>query len=509
MKPRLFGIVVFGLLLALGERALSNEAAAAWPTHEWSHATPEEQGLDSNALADALDFVRAKHIRLHSLQIERNGSMILDAYVFPFADGELHDLASVTKSVTSTLVGIAIGEGRFSGVDAPIVPLFRDQPKQDADPRKDSITIGHLLSMTSGLDCHADHDEVTLRRMWNSRHWAQFILDLPMAADPGSTFEYCSGGMHVLSAALTKVTGGSALEMARKTLFAPLGISADEWPADAEGISHGWGDLHLQPRDMAKLGYLWLHNGSWEGRQVVPAGYLSAAEAVHSKAPWGEEYGYGLWVYPKRELPLFEANGRGGQRVSVIPSKNMVVVMTGGGFEPGDIGAFIIKALKSDRELPPNPAGYARLRRAIADAAKPAQAHPLTALPLLARRLAGTYTLETNPLSLSLVSFRFDTPSEASLRLVFADGRVQEGAVGLDGVPRLTKLATGRTIALQGQWTPTALELNYDQVADINAFTLSFVPTADRIVVQIVQQPETGNLNAVIKGRREVLNHGQ
>jgi hypothetical protein len=210
-------------------------------------------------------------------------------------------------------------------------------------------------------------------------------------------------------------------------------------------------------------------------------------------------------VYPKRELPLYEANGRGGQRISVIPSKNVVVVMTGGGFEPGDIGAFIVKALKSDRELPPNPSGYARLKKAIIDAAKPPEAYRATALPVLARMLAGTYTLESNPLSLSSVSFTFDTPSEASLRLTFTDGRIQEGAVGLDGVPRLAKLATGRTIALKGEWTPTALVLNYDQVADINAFTLSFVPAADRIVIHVVQQPETGNLNAVINGRRRAV----
>lgn len=495
------GLCVLSVVIADSTRAA--DAVGPWPTHAWVESTPEAQGLDSNALADALDFVQKKHIRLHSLQIERNGVMIVDAYVFPFADNELHDLASVTKSVTSTLIGIAIGEQRIPSVDTSIVTLFGAGSVHNMDSRKAALTIGHLLSMTSGLDCHSNNGEITLRQMRDSPHWAQFILDLPMTSDPGTTFEYCSGGMHVLSAALTKTTGVSALEFARTKLFAPLGIGASYWPADPDGVSPGWGDLHLQPRDMAKLGYLWLHNGKWEDQQVVPAAYLASATAVHSRAPWGEDYGYGMWIYPKREPPIYEANGRGGQRISVIPSKNMVVVMTGGGFEPGDVGAFIVKALRSDAALPANSAGYARLKKAIADAARPPPGHAPHALPSLARVLSQrAYTLEKNQLGLTSVAFAFPTASEASIRMAFADGTVQEGILGVDGVPRLTRLPSGRTIGLSGEWDTSALEVQYDQVGDINAFTISFTPSQDRVSVHVVQQKDTGGLDVVINGRR-------
>jgi len=503
MKVCLACIGFYALSLAIAEGALAADSLGPWPTHGWVESTPESQGLDSNSLADALEFVQRKHIRLHSLQIERNGAMIVDAYVFPFADRELHDLASVTKSVTSTLIGIAVGDRQIASVDLPIVALFGSEPVRNLDARKSALTIGQLLSMTSGLDCHSNNGEITLRQMWESPHWARFILDLPMTSDPGATFEYCSGGMHLLSAALTKATGVSALEFARTRLFVPLGIGASDWPADADGVSHGWGDLHLQPRDMAKLGYLWLHDGRWEEHQLVPTSYLASATAVHSRAPWGEDYGFGMWVYPKREPPLYEANGRGGQRISVIPSKNMVVVMTGGGFEPGDVGAFIIKALRSDAALPANAAGYARLQKMISDVARPPSAHTPSELSSLARVLSQrAYALEKNQLGLTSVALAFPTASEASIRMVFADGSVQEGAVGLDGVPRLTRLPSGRKIALSGEWDRGALVLQYDQVADINAFTASFTPAQDRLAVHVVQQQDTGALDVIIKGQR-------
>ncbi|MGD1082922.1 MAG: serine hydrolase, partial [Candidatus Sulfotelmatobacter sp.] len=194
-----------------------------WPTHGWRSSSPEAQGMDSAKLALAFDYVRLHEIPIHSLLIVRNGYVVLDAYFYPFQAGQVHDAASVTKSITSTLIGIAIAEHKLSSVQQPVLSLFPDRKVDNRDNRKDRITIEHLLSMTSGLDCHVDHGEITLKEVMQSKNWVQFMLDLPMVAEPGSKFEYCSGGMHLLSGIISQSTGISALEFARRELFQPLG----------------------------------------------------------------------------------------------------------------------------------------------------------------------------------------------------------------------------------------------------------------------------------------------
>ena len=184
--------------------------------------------------------------------------------------------------------------------------------------------------MTSGLDCKFQPGELTLRQMKQSQDWTQFMLDLPMAADPGSKFVYCSGGTHLLSAIISQTTGQNELEFARQTLFNPLGITEVLWPSDPQGINHGWGDLRMHPRDLAKLGLLWLNRGVWEGKSIVPASWVDESTRVHAKTSMDSDYGYGWWV-KTHDLPFaYEAVGRGGQRVTVVPSKNLVVVISRG-----------------------------------------------------------------------------------------------------------------------------------------------------------------------------------
>lgn len=250
-------IVVFlTVLTSTGTGVMAAAQQEDWPTHGWPRSSPEAQGIDSKVLVEALEEIRRRQISIHSLTIVRNGYLVLDVYFWPFQDDLLHDMASVTKSVTSTLVGIAIGQHELTSVTQPVTAVLGAPSIASFDPRKKRLTVEHLLTMTSGLDCHHEQREITLTQMRESPDWIGFMLDLPMVAEPGGVFEYCSGGMHLLSGVITKATGVSAFDFARRTLFAPLGIGASAWPSDAQGISHGWGDLHLQPRDMAKIGYL-------------------------------------------------------------------------------------------------------------------------------------------------------------------------------------------------------------------------------------------------------------
>jgi CubicO group peptidase (beta-lactamase class C family) len=280
-------------------------------------------------------------------------------------------VASVTKSVTSTLVGIAMGEHKLDRLDAPVASLLPDAGIGN-DPRKARITLAHLLSMTSGLDCGASAGRDFLQQMENSPHWTSFALDRRETADPGSTFAYCAGNMHVVSAVLTRATGETAADYARAKLFAPLGIDQVSWPQDSDGVSHGFADLKLAPRDMAKLGYLWLHHGMWDGKQIVPAGYLADATSPHANVKPDIQYGYGMWIYPEHGHaggPAdFEANGTGGQRIAVIPSQDVVEVITGTGLDANEVAALLAGAVKSETALPANPGASSQLAIRVAQA---------------------------------------------------------------------------------------------------------------------------------------------
>jgi CubicO group peptidase (beta-lactamase class C family) len=501
---RCIGVALSAALAFAAARA--QQAAAPdgyWPTHGWRTSTPEAQGMDSRALTRALSFIRDKQVPIHSLLIVRNGRVVLDAYFSPFKEGQLHDLASGTKSVTATLAGIAIGEHKLSGVQQPVLPLFPEAPTAAHDAMRERMTVEHLLTMTSGVDCQWMHGETTLDDMRKSADWVRFTLGLRIVAEPGTTWEYCSPGMHLLSGVISRVTGTSAFDFAKATLFKTLGIDEAVWPADAQGVSYGWGDLHLLPHDMAKLGYLWLQHGKWEDRQVVPAGWMESATRQHAEHT-GEGYGYGMWVYPGRQPPIFEANGRGGQRISVVPAKNLVVVMTGGGFEPGDIGKFILESLKSDGPIAEDVTATAALNVAVAAAALPPKAQAVHDVPAWARGISGTrYAFDDNTVGLAALTLTFDRRDEAMTRIEFADGRVEERAVGLDGVPRLSGAGRfGLPVAMRGEWMGNdAFHLVYDEVANINALVLHLTFSGSDVTAILTER--TGLIDhAILKGHQ-------
>jgi len=453
------------------------QAPAYWPTNGWRSSTPEQQGIDSVKLAEALDYIRQHDINIHSLLLVRNGYVVLDAYFYPYDEKSVHDLASVTKSVTSTLMGIAIDQGKIKTAQQAVPEFFVQSSVANQDERKARPSLDSLLSMTSGLRCQPGENELTLHQMMESKDWVRFMLDLPMAEEPGRKFVYCSGGMHLISGVVSKATGMSAFDFARRWLFEPLGIHEAVWPADPQGVNHGWGDLHLHPRDMAKIGYLYLNHGMWDGKQIVSANWIADSTRMHAQTGSDSDYGYGWWVRPKDKL--YEAVGRGGQRITVLPELKLVAVETGGGFEPGDVGALLIKALKSDRPLPDNPAGVARLEAALRTSTLPPASKPARNLPQMAAKVSGkTYEMGPNPIGLQQMSLTFPPRGDTSVRLTFADGRSEVRPIGLDGVPRVSPNGRyGLPVAVKGLWQDeTIFVLDYDEVANISdfRFTLNF-----------------------------------
>jgi CubicO group peptidase (beta-lactamase class C family) len=461
-----------------------------WPTKGWTFSTPESQGIDSNALAQTLEWIRAKQIPVHSLLVERNGHAVLDAYFFPFEGNEMHDLASITKSVTSSVVGVAGSEGSLDDLNAPLSVLLPDETRALDDPRKGGISLRNLLDMTSGIDCNAAPGENLLLEMERTPDWVSFMLNRPLASAPGSRFQYCGAAFHIVSAVLSRATGLSAYDLARQKIFPFLGITNIVWPADPQANSHGFADLELGPRDAAKLGYLWLHHGRWEDRQLIPAHYLDEALSLHAEVQPGIAYGYGFWLYPSHQPYDFEANGRGGQRITIVPDENLVTVITSGGADANVVAPLLAAAVKANGPLPSNAAGDVRLAAVVADIARPPPATAAAAAPPWVWSVSGrTFVLPDNPLGIHSLQLIFGSGPAALLRAQFADGTVEEHAVGLDGVPRLSPDGeSGHRVALLGQWQRDGFLLDYNEIARIDDYRIYMAPAPGGLTVHLTER---------------------
>jgi CubicO group peptidase (beta-lactamase class C family) len=464
-----------------------------WPTNGWRTAAPETHGFDSAITAHGLRAIRQDGTRVHSLMVVSEGELILDAYFYPYDGSTLHDQASVTKSVMTTLIGIAADQGKLD-LDAPMLSFFPGRAIANLDTRKERITVRHLLSNTAGMECIHHPDEPTNRAMHASPDWIQFTLDLPMVAEPGTTFAYCSPGMHLLSAILQEATGMTTLEFARANLFGPLGIQDVQWPPDPQGITNGHGELYLYPRDAAKLGFLWLHGGEWDGQQIVSHEWVRAASQsqIATGADYSEDYGYGMWVArPDEEPHYFAADGRGGQRVVIVPSMNLIIVTTGGGFAFDNAVKYLVEALGEGNPLPDNAAGVADLEKALAEVVLPPVAQPVPPLPEIARAISGhTYIFDDNPYRLASLHMEFDQSAEARLHMTYyGDMADRAGTVGLDGRYRFSEASDGPAekflVGLRGAWSDTqTFVLDYNQVASPNAMMLRVHFDGERVLLE-------------------------
>jgi CubicO group peptidase (beta-lactamase class C family) len=450
-----------------------------WPTNGWRTSAPEEQGLDSIKLAEGLQSLQEKQVGIDSLLIIRNGYVLLNAHFYPYDGSFPHNLASVTKSFTTTLIAIAAAQGKLQ-LDQPMVGYFPDRTIANLDDFKKSITVRHLAGMVNGMKSGClNGDEPTLDDMRSQPDWVQAALDRKMTNAPGTQFCYDSPGMHILSAILQETSGMTELEFARKNLFDPLGIRDVTWEADPQGYSHGWGDLPLLPEDAAKLGYLWLHNGIWEGRQVVPADWVADAVKVHMRTGRTDNYGYGWWVSDDS----YSAMGRGGQNVKVYPALNAIVVTTGSDFDYSQLDPILEAAFVSpEKPLPPNPQGAASLNALLAGLTQGPGLQPATSLPETAKGVSGkTYTCDSNPTGISALRFVFNDLNTAEMYMQ-RYGRETIWPIGMDGKYRMAP--EGPTL---GYWEDTQTFII--QIFDIGTRTRKLQFAGDSLQVDI---PEDG-----------------
>ncbi len=348
-----------------------------WPTDGWRTSTPEQQGMDSETLARMMEQIARQDYKIDGVVVVRNGYVVAEAYVFPFERDDLHIVYSCTKSVVSALVGIATDQGFIESVDQPVLDFFPERDVANLDANKRAMTLEDVLTMSNGLNCRDSYlyGWAGLRQMRNSGDWTQFVLDLPMREEPGTRFEYCNGGSQLLSAIVQETTGMRASDFARAHLFAPLGITAFEWPSNPQGVSIGYSDLRLTPRDMAKFGYLYLNEGAWDGEQVIPSAWVEASTSRHIRAgTLSDGYGYQWWV---DAAGYHMALGYRGQYIVVVPDKDLVVVFVStlpdkDFFVPESLlKQYALPAVKSSEPLPPNQKGVKALESSIETLAKP------------------------------------------------------------------------------------------------------------------------------------------
>jgi CubicO group peptidase (beta-lactamase class C family) len=464
---------------------------------QWEGSTPEKQGMDSGKLVELLNEIKEKEYDIDSVTIIRNGNVVIDAYFFPFQKDYKHILHSCTKSITSALVGIAIEKGYIKSVDQPVIEFFPDRSFANLDENKRAMTLEHLLTMTSGLECRDSYlyRWVGLAELRRSKDWVQHVLDLPMSEAPGEKFEYCNGVSYLLSAIIQETTKMKTLDFAHQHLFGPLGITDVRWKTCPQGIDIGWGEMWLKAQDMGKFGLLYLNKGRWNGKQIIPATWVEDSTFEHIFGTLFNSYGYQWWI----SSSYYIAVGHGGQFIYVVPEKNMVGVFTS--VLPGSVfytptrllNRFIIPAAVSSEPLPENPEKNAMLASLLKKTANPNPPDPVPSLPEIAMETSGkTYKFDRNALMLKTCTFTYQ-PESDEFQIEFSMGNEDfSGPVGLDNVYRITTSSSGNIYAWKAAWgSSDVLIISYQHIGFTNRgiITSKFESNKATVTVKNIMYP--------------------
>jgi CubicO group peptidase (beta-lactamase class C family) len=335
----------------------------------WAASTPEEQGMDSELLAQAATQIASKYINLHSMIVMRHGKVVVEKYFGSYTGDQTVPVYSVTKGVVAALIGIAIDQGSIDNVNHKVLDYFPNLTIDNNDANKQAITIENLLTMSSGF---AWSDDTDINKMISNGSQVQYVLGLPMAAAPGQRFNYNTGAPGLLCAILKKATGMSPTDFANANLFGPLGLTGISWDTDPSGLEIGGYGIRMSPREMAVLGQLFLQGGEWDGKQVIPASWVKASLESHIDPMMQSQkrsgYGYFLWLQTHGAISF---QGAFGQYITMVPAQDLVVVFTADlssyNFQqPYDVfESYILPAVESNDPLPPNPAASANLEAAL------------------------------------------------------------------------------------------------------------------------------------------------
>jgi len=365
-----FGLLTPMVILLEGASDSKRGEAVTWPTQGWPKGTPASVGLDEKTLtAFDADLAAGKYALVDNFQVFRCGEEVFErkythdyAKIYgkeaktkgplnarltgpynyfdpawhPYYQGtDLHSMQSVSKTVTSVILGMAMTRGDFkAGVDTPVLKFFDVAKVKNVDDRKRRMTLKDVLTMTTGLawieDVPYDDPRSDSSLMEATDDWVQYVIDKPMAAEPGTVFNYSSGATELLAYIFQKETGQDIDAYGEKYLFTPLGIK-HLWKRTYIGVVDTEGGLYLNGADLAKIGYLYLHDGMWDGKQIVSKEWVKQSLTPYIEAEEGFKYGFKWWLYPRKEAGKYDWMGRGfgGQRLMVFPEEELIVTFTG------------------------------------------------------------------------------------------------------------------------------------------------------------------------------------
>lgn len=289
---------------------------------------------------------------LHTLIVARDGAPLVERAFGRHSLDEAVNVKSISKTIIAALAGAAIERGILDGVDQPAAAVLAKDLPDNADPRLNEITIGHLLAMRSGLERTSGANYGA----WiGSRNWVRYALAQPFVDEPGGNMLYSTGNSHLLSAILTKSAKRSTLELARGWLGEPLGIAFAAWERDPQGIYLGGNNMALSPRALLRFGEMYRNGGVHQGVRVLPESWIDASWTPQARSRHtGHAYGYGWFITEMRGHPVYYAWGYGGQMLYVVPSLRLTVVMTSDPNAPSGRTGYVreLHALVADGIIP-------------------------------------------------------------------------------------------------------------------------------------------------------------
>lgn len=335
----------------------SVNSAQADPPQNWERISPAEAGFLPDVGEKLDDAVHTSEFdNLHAVIVARGGKLVLERYyegedrrtrgpalgIVKFGPEVKHDLRSVTKSIVGLLYGVALADGKVPGLDQSLVGEFPAYEDLAADPKRGRMTVRHALSMTLGTEWdealpYSDpRNSETAMDLAADRY--RYVLERPMVAEPGTLWNYNGGATAVLGKLISRGTERPLLDYARETLFEPLGITDVEWVTDPGGEPFAASGLRMRPLDLAKIGQLILDRGTWGGAQLLPSEWLDQSFTPRIQTSHRRDYGYQWWLGKLRRngQPWIGAYGNGGQRLFIVPSLELVVVITAGNYNKPD-----------------------------------------------------------------------------------------------------------------------------------------------------------------------------
>jgi CubicO group peptidase (beta-lactamase class C family) len=400
------------LCLFLGFAAGSTAAAAETASLALPRSSPEAQGVSSAALRQFVEAADQSIEGMNSLMLVRHGHVIAEGWWAPYNAQSRHSLYSLSKSFTSTAVGLAVAEGRMT-IDDTILSHFPDEAPAEPSEHLKGMRVRDLLSMSTGHQTEPSYN--------TEQRWTKTFLAEPVPHKPGTHFLYNTAATYMLSAIVQKTTGLTVLDYLRPRLFEPLGIEDPTWGTSPQGVSLGGYGLSIRTEDIARFGQLYLQKGEWHGRQLLPAAWIQAATSrqvsngSNPQSDWDQGYGYQFW---RCRHGAFRGDGAFGQYCVVMPDQDAVLAITSGVKDMQAVLNLVwdklLPALGSAAPLSSNEAERDQLQRKLADLVLPTQSGSASA-SIAAELSSKKYLFPTNTQGIDAIGLEFERSGEPSL----------------------------------------------------------------------------------------------